>query len=194
MKKHTIRMLAMLVAVVCMIACFAGCSSAPADAETPEVIEHSPEFDAVFAESSIKQVDATFDGMKSSAFVMESDDGMVECFEFGYEGDKICAYVDTVYLDVAEYSEDERSVLDESMRSAFASVEALDSVEITYGNVGDHYVIEVSVDGLDDVEVLQEVVESGVFTLTSTGDDSEVTFLSMKQTEDSLVAQGFIKR
>lgn len=196
MKKYAKRLVAMLVIAACMIACFAGCSSAPADAEdeTPEVIEHSPEYDAVFEGISVTKTDVSFGGMESSAFVLESEGGMVECFEFGYEGDKICAYVDTVYLDITEYDETERDDLDLAMKETFASVEAMDSVEITYAMVDDNYIITLSVDGLDDVDILQEVISAGVFALETTGDDSEVTYLSMEQIESSLTAQGYIKR
>jgi len=155
--------------------------------------EGNPAFGKIFTDNGIFHMTNIFFMMDSDAYAIQTPD-FIECMEFGYKDDMVLSYVNTVYLPVYGYSSADLATVDSNLRNAYAAVDAMEHIAITFDDVSsgakDFYKLVVTVDGLDDPQVLRSVVETGLLALTS----DNYTYLSMAQTDIGLQANGYVKR
>lgn len=158
------------------------------DTATDSTTESYASYNEVFSSRNIIDSPASFIMLDSASFVLASADGMVEKLEFGYEDDLVKEMVNTVYYPISGLSAEEVDTIDSSMRTAFSIYEAEDFCSVSYNALSDYFVITISFSSLDKAENVQKLGELGMLTGT------DVTVISMTETESGLIANGYIKK
>lgn len=148
------------------------------------------EYAKIFSDRYIVTAPAFFGTLDAVAYASVDADGYIDHLQFGYQGDTIVQMVETVYIPVEGWSDEDKQALDSNCRANYAAAEALSFVSISY-NIGySYYSMTVTIRDLDQSENLQSAVSAGLLTLT----DNSATVMSMSATEEGLLAQGYVKK
>lgn len=145
-------------------------------------------YEEVFTSHNIIDSPAVFMMLDSASFVIESEDGMVEKIEFGYEDDIVKEMVNTVYYPITGLSAEEVDAIDSSMRTAFSAYEEDGFCSVSYNTLSDYFVITINFTSLDNADNVQKMADFGMLT------GSDVTVISMSETESGLLSSGYIKK
>lgn len=158
------------------------------DTVTDSTNESYVSYEEVFSYRNIIDSPAIFMMLDSASFVLASPDGMVEKLEFGYEDDMVKEMVNTVYYPITGLSAEEVDAIDSSMRTAFSTYESDGFCTVSYNSLSDYYVITIKFTSLDKAENVKKMGEYGMLTGT------DVTVISMSETESGLINSGYIKK
>ena len=145
-------------------------------------------YEEVFSSRNIIDSPAVFMMLDSASFVTASEDGMVEKLEFGYEDDIVKEMVNTVYYPITGLSAEDVDLLDSSMRTAFSAYEEDGFCSVSYNTLSDYLVITINFTSLDNADNVQKLAELGMLT------GSDVTVISMSETETGLLSSGYLKK
>lgn len=146
------------------------------------------EYAEVFSSRNIVEPPSSFVMLQSESFVYVDESFGIEKVEYGYDGDTVEAMVSTIYVSIADYTEQQKNELDTLMKEAYSVYEKLDFCTVSYSDEGDYYVIITDFEELDNLE--------NVYALSDAGDmlDSGDSLISMKKTEKNLLSSGYIKK
>ena len=145
----------------------------------------NPAYDDVFEDTYIIHFQPFF-GVDTASFAMKMEDGTICCADYGYDGDMVKQWVETVYLPVSDYSDEQKAQVESAMQAEFAAMDALSCCSVTYHMGASYFTITCSYTDVDQAANCTELYNAGVL-------DTD-TFISMEATETSLLSQGFVKK
>lgn len=145
----------------------------------------SSEYNEIFSGHNIVTSPAFLRSSKTAAFAYIDSTGMIEKMEFGYEGDIIHEFIDTIYIPLSGTGQTAQE-LESSLRNTFGSYESLSFCTVSYSAGTQYYTVTISLKDLDEAENVQLVGD----LIDISGDG----LISFSQTERSLLARGFVKR
>jgi len=165
-------------------------SSGFTDDREPTAVSNPEAYDAIFDETGIIHVQ-TFSDLDSASYVMKMEDGTVYCMDYGYKNGVIKKYVETVYFPIeptydAEWSKKGTQLMDQQKEN-FAEVESLDFAKVTYSFCGYGVMVKIEYNDMDKKENITDLYELTKKVALPTD------YLSMAETEDQLIKDGFIK-
>lgn len=142
-------------------------------------------YDAIFDDTYIVHFQSFFN-MDMSSFALKQDDGIICCADYGYDDDVVKQWVETMYIPVSEYTDTQKTDLETTMKSQFATIDALNCCSVTYKMSANYFTITCTYSDVDKAENYGELYNAGVMQTN--------TFISMSATETSLLGQGFVKK
>lgn len=145
----------------------------------------SSEYNEIFSGHNIVTSPAFLRSSKTAAFAYIDSTGMIEKMEFGYEGDIIHEFIDTIYIPLSGTGQTAQE-LETSLRNTFGSYESLSFCTVSYSAGTQYYTVTISLKDLDEAENVQLVGD----LIDISGDG----LISFSQTERSLLTRGFVKR
>lgn len=153
----------------------------------------SAAYSQVFYDNGLAVPSSDYYGVdvKTTAYVLDGGNGMVENIEYAYDRGYIVSYVDTIYVPVAGMDEATKSEMDAYIQSSFSHLTYVSCCEITVEYGADFYVYRQVFTGLDKENNVRQLVGAGLVTASSEG---EIKKIGIKQTEDGLLGSGYIKR
>ena len=191
------KLAAILMAVLMLCTILTGCgknADAPTTASTTAATEPTTEptatskYDEIFAKYHIVNGPAPFVTLDSASFAMETDN-LIEKIEFGYEDNIVCELIHTVYYPVANWPDEDKVALDETMRETVAPYTALDFCTGTFNAGAAYYTLKLEFTGLDSVDHAAALQELGLIETDETSG-----LCHMSEAEAILLAQGYVKK
>jgi hypothetical protein len=174
---------------------------APAMYPTPDAGDHSgsqstqsqnsgntyenPAYKAIFDDTYIVHFQAFFN-MEMESFALKQEDGIICCADYGYKDDVVKQWVETMYIPVSEYTDAQKTELENTMKTQFAMVEALNCCTVTYKMSANYFTITCTYSDVDQAENYGDLYNAQILQTN--------TFISMSATESTLLAQGFVKK
>ena len=146
------------------------------------------DYSEIFTSRNIVEMPAMFMMLDSAAFATVDQDGMIEKLEFGYKDDVIKEMVNTLYFPISGMDDAEKNALDAAVKENLSGYIAVDFCSASYNMGNLYYTVTLHFTELDIAENIQKMSEFGI--LTGEGADR----LSMTETENSLVAAGYVKK
>lgn len=154
-------------------------------AATTTTASNAKTYDDILAEAGIVRM-ANIPGYEVASFVGVVS-GMIDCQDYGYKNDIVEVIVETMYVSVEGYSDDQKTTLDSSMRAAFAAYEALDFMTVEYEMGARYYKIVMTSTDLDDSDNVHALYDAGLIT-------DDVDLISVSQSEAAFIAMGYVKK
>ena len=145
----------------------------------------NPAYEAILTDAYIVHFQAFFN-MEMESFVLKQEDGIICCADYGYKDDVVKQWVETMYIPVSEYTDSQKTELENTLKSEFATVDALACCTVTYKMGTNYFTITCTYADMDKPENYGELYNAGVLQANS--------FISMSATEQVLVSQGFVKK
>lgn len=147
----------------------------------------SSKYDEILSQAYIVHFPNIFGvGISTASFVQEIENGMIACYDYGYEGDVVKQWVETLYVPLANIDDSKESQLESAFEAQFASIEALDCCTVSYKMGTSYFTVTVTYNDLDKAENYSELYEAGI--------NSANAKISMSVTESELIAQGAVKK
>ncbi len=145
----------------------------------------NPTYDAIFDGTGIVHWQ-TFFGMNTKSFAFKNDEGNILCADYGYTDDVVKEYVETLYFPISEYTEAEKTELQNVKKSQFAAVDALNCCTVTYKMGTYYFSVTCTYTDVDKAENYSELYNAQILESN--------TWISMSAMERSLLNQGFVKK
>ena len=145
----------------------------------------NPAYEAIFNDTYIVHFQ-TFFNMEMESFALKQEDGIICCADYGYEDDVVKQWVETMYIPVSEYTDTQKTELENTMKTQFATVEALNCCSVTYKMSTNYFTITCTYSDVDKAENYGDLYNAQILQTN--------TFISMSATEETLVNQGFVKK
>lgn len=145
----------------------------------------SAEYGAIFDDTYIIHLQPMFN-MESASFATKLDDGIICCADYGYQNDIVKQWVETIYLPVSEYTDEQKAALETAMKEEFASTDALNCCSVSYYMGNNYFSVTCSYSNVDVKENYNELYQAQLL--------EDNTFISMSATETSLLSEGFVKK
>lgn len=145
----------------------------------------NPAYDAIFEDTYIVHF-PTFFNMEMKNFVLKQDDGTICCSDYGYENDTVKQFVETMYIPVAEYTDTQKTELENTIKTQFATIETLSCCSVRYNMSENYFTVTCTYSDVDKAENYAELYNAEILQTN--------TFISMSATEETLLNQGFIKK
>lgn len=145
----------------------------------------NPAYDAIFDDTYIVHFQ-TFFNMEMKIFALKQDDGIICCADYGYKDDVVKQWVETMYIPVSEYTDTQKTELENTMKTQFATIDALNCCAVTYKMSTNYFTITCTYSDVDKAENYGELYNAQVLQTN--------TFISMSATETTLLGQGFVKK
>lgn len=164
----------------------------PSESEdsSTEPAEANAEYTKIFSDRYIVETPAFFMTEGTASFARVEEDGSVDCLQFGYEGDIISDFYEIKYVDISGMSESEKAEMDQRVQALVAEYQNLDFVTAE-GEMGSvYYKLIFKMENLDDGDNLQRALENELVEVTNDSAD----YLSIAETERSLLGEGYIKK
>ena len=158
----------------------------------PELLETEPDNPAylqTFTDRGIIFVPMLFFGMDADYYVHVDEDGVVDHQQFGHKDDVVVEFVETVYVPVEGWTEAEKNSYVQAIQDTYGNT-GLDCARLENVNVGVSYIsFTLRMENLDKTENLHAVVDAGFIMM-----DARYDLWGMSDTEDALLAGGYIKK
>lgn len=174
---------------------------APAMTSSPDTGDHSggqstqsqnggdtsvnPAYEEILTDAYIVHFQ-TFFNMEMESFALKQEDGIICCADYGYEDDVVKQWVETMYIPVSEYTDTQKTELENTMKTQFATVEALNCCSVTYKMSTNYFTITCTYSDVDKAENYGDLYNAQILQTNA--------FISMSATEETLVNQGFVKK
>ena len=142
-------------------------------------------YEAIFEDAFIVHFQ-TFFNMDMESFALKQEDGIICCADYGYKEDTVKQWVETMYIPVSEYTETQKTELENTMKTQFATIDALNCCAVTYKMSTNYFTITCTYSDVDKAENYGELYNAQVLQTN--------TFISMSATETTLLGQGFVKK
>ncbi len=142
-------------------------------------------YDDILTEAYIVHFQPMFN-MDSASFVSKLSDGSIVCADYGYEGDQIIQWVETLYIPVTNYTDSQKTEAENNVRNNYAKLEALSCCNVKYKMGTNYLTVTVEFSDVDKAENYSALYQVGI--LTTNGP------ISMSATESGLIAQGAVKK
>lgn len=144
-----------------------------------------PAYDAIFDDTYIVHFQ-TFLNMEMKNFALKQDDGIICCADYGYKDDVVKQWVETMYIPVSNHTDTQKTELENTMKTQFATVDALNCCTVTYKMSANYFTITCTYSDVDKAENYAELYNAQILQTN--------TFISMSATEANLLGQGFIEK
>lgn len=142
-------------------------------------------YDTILTEAYIVHFQPFF-MMDTESFVLKQEDGIICCADYGYEDDVVKQWVETMYIPVSDYSDQQKAELEATMKTEFESLDVLGFCSVEF-NMGTNYLtITCTYTDVDKADNYTALYNAGLLGAN--------TFISMSATSESLVSQGFIQK
>lgn len=152
-----------------------------------ENVSSSGEYEEIFLSRNIVDGSAFFLTANNASFAKVDANNNIDKRAFGYnDEDVIEEMVYTQYYCITGYTADEIANMDAGSRSMNSNLEALSFCEVTYHTGTDYYSVTATFSDLDDSNNFSQLKSIGIV-----GDGD---YLSMSETEASLLSEGFVKK
>lgn len=153
--------------------------------------EVNPEYTEIFENNYIVDSPDVFIGLESRSFVSLSADGTIDKMAFGYDdsSDTIEELIETIYYPISDYDDATIESLDKAMKESFADADELECCTVTYQTTSDYYLITIHSTELDNASNLSSLSDAKVLVY-----DGFALKLSMDETANGLIAQGYIEK
>lgn len=145
----------------------------------------NPAYDAIFDDTYIVHFQ-TFFNMEMKNYALKQNDGIICCADYGYKDDVVKQWVETMYIPVSEYTDAQKTELENTMKTQFATIDALNCCVVTYKMGTNYFTITCTYSDVDKAENYGELYNAQVLQTN--------TFISMSATETGLLNQGFVKK
>lgn len=144
-------------------------------------------YDGVLAALGINHSEE-FVGLESSSYVGITS-GIVDCQDYGYDAssDIVKKIIQTMYVSVDGYTDDQKKLLEDSMKAAFDPYKSLSCVTISYDMGTKYFKIKVVCADLDKTENVKAVCDSGLLA----GDSA---LISMSKSDAAFIQLGYLKK
>ena len=160
--------------------------------EVSDSDDPSAEYLKVFEDAGITPEDNYKDSdVDHVAYAFLDTDGCVYQEEYGFKGDKIVSFVETAYLPLDGFSENDKKLLDSNIREGYADVEALSFATVTYGFEGDYYKVNVKFVDFDKWENIKAAAATEMYEDDVSGEEF---YYSVKETEQNFLNDGYFKK
>jgi len=168
-----------LLAIV-LVAVLALMMAVPAFADTNDA------YDQIFSERWIIHIPQLFLLLDRYAYAGVTVDGVVDCHEYGVEGNVIHEWVETIYMPTEGLTADEKAALEYDMLMNFSALDAEDFCTVTSYQLNNYLQIQISLTGLELKENIVKLADLGLA-------DYGVDYLGIALTEQGLLEQGYVK-
>ncbi len=156
----------------------------------------NPEYLAIFTDNNIEEPAYSPSELKTRSFAKVSDNDtigtMVEVFQFGYKGDDVHELVNTLYVDLSNFTNDEAEWYKDSIDDQFAEMAANSYCRYTSRIDSGYLFIQLTVTDLDDSPARSLLYENGFIEYDLSGSDDQP--LSMSKTASNLTDEGYIEK
>lgn len=142
-------------------------------------------YEAVFDGTNIVHFQNFFN-MENANYALKLDNGTVCCSDYGYKDNVVKQWVETMYVPVSGYTDTQKTELENSMKTQFATVDALNCCAVTYKMSTNYFTITCTYSNVDQASNYAELYNAGILETK--------TFVSMSATETTLLGQGFVKK
>jgi len=170
------KILSALTALVLVIALLAGSACA----------QGYSSYDDIFNQHMIFHFPQIFIMMDRSAYAGVTEDGIVDCIEYGVEGDTICEWVETIYFPLAGVTQEEYATMQDRLHSIYDVIDAEFFASVSYEYLTTYYKMTLKITDLDNPNYVHRLTELGLLT-------EYIDIISMSLTEQNLLAQGYLK-
>ncbi|MBQ7328911.1 MAG: zinc ribbon domain-containing protein [Oscillospiraceae bacterium] len=149
----------------------------------------NPSYAAVFDDTYIVHFQDFFNvafDIEMKNFALKQNDGTICCADYGYKDDVVKQWVETMYIPVSGYTDTQKTELENTMKTQFATVDALKCCTVAYKMSANYFTITCTYSGVDQASNYAELYNAGILQTN--------TFISMSATETTLLNQGFVKK
>lgn len=143
-------------------------------------------YDDIFTSRMIFRVDSMFFMLDYYGYAIAMPDGVIDCNEYGVNGNVIEEWVETMYFPIEGMNEEEIAVLDYNIQMSFAGVASEDFCEASYEVMNNYYKVLIRFTDLDVHANVHKLAEYGFVA-------SGVDYLGIGVTEQNLMSQGYLK-
>ncbi len=151
----------------------------------PSVDSANPAYDEIFDNTYIVHFQ-TFFNMEMKSFALKQNDGIIFCADYGYKDDVVKKLVETTYIPVSGYTDTQKAELENTMKTQFSIVDALNCCAVTYKMSNNYLTVTCTYSDMDKAENYGELYNAQIL--------QKNTFISMSATESTLLSQGFVKK
>ncbi len=145
------------------------------------------EYSKIFSERNIVKSSIFFMTDRSASYAKVDKDGYIICMDYGYNDDVIIHMKQSIYYPIKGYTEAEIVEFENEMNALLRQYSSLSCCEIFTTRLNNHLVVTVDATNIDNKTAIRELYSVGLVK-TSNAD-----YLSMQITEESLLADGFVK-
>ena len=170
------KILSALTALVLVLALLTGAASA----------QSYTSYDDIFADNWIIQFPQLFLMLDYYAYAIAMPDGVIDCMEYGVDGNMICEWVETIYIPTEGLNAEEKAALEYDMQQTFAAADAESFCEVTTNQLNNYLTIVLKFTDLEDKANIERLAALGFA-------DPGVDYLGIDLTEQNLLAQGYLK-
>ncbi|MBE6738494.1 MAG: zinc ribbon domain-containing protein [Ruminococcaceae bacterium] len=157
----------------------------------PDAEGDAEAYKAVFDDADIIHY-KSFSELDNANYVMKGSDGTIYCADYGYESGVVKKWVETVYYPISGPQDEDWFAKERQMRSQLqencAQIEALDFTTVTFRLCMYGVVQEIEYNDMDNKDNIKDLKK--VTGMIALGAD----YISMADTEDGLIENGFIKK
>ncbi len=147
-------------------------------------------YQEIFTANNIKENTPVFDTEKTAYFASIDEEGYIEAYALGYDGDTVKNMNITVYLPIDDMTADEIPVLEQNLRKEFAHIEKEDFVTITYRPNSDNTYYEIYLE-IDEVENRENIKKLQQWEYVDAGFS---LYISYEKTRDGLLSDGYAEK
>lgn len=127
-----------------------------------------------------------FFNLETASFAQKGNDGTIMCCDYGYKDDLVLQMVETTYIPVTGYTDDQKAKLENETKTNAAAYEGMNSMIVKYEMGTRYFSITVKYGGLDRADYREELVKVGIL--------KENNPISMSASERQQIADGAVKK
>lgn len=136
--------------------------------------------------------DFTGQGLKTVSYAIHYGEGMMENLEYVYEDGYVLAFVDSIYVPVYQLDDAARTEVNAMMEEELSIYTSFSFCQLSSKEDNGYYVYKLIFMDMDKKENVRQLSHTDMVTLPE--GQSEVDRIGIKQTEDGLLASGYVKR
>lgn len=146
------------------------------------------EYDKVFSDNGIFAYNNYFVSLEDSHYVKQDpESGLIESLEFGYEDDIVYEMIDTMYYITTGMTDSEVDAVKNILEETCDNYRKLDFCTVESNEYSSYLKYTINMKNLDDSDNIREINELGLLS------GSNLTAISMKETEKNLLGGGYVK-
>lgn len=145
----------------------------------------NPDYMSILAEAWIVHIPDFF-LMDTESFVSKQEGDTIYCIDYGCEGDLVKQWVETLYIPIFEYTDAEKTELENEARALFAEIDALSCCTVSYKMSKNYFTVKATYSDVDKEENYTALYEAEVLETNAK--------ISVSASEKKLLAEGFVKK
>ena len=157
--------------------------------KTPNLTEgHYSAYTAMFTDLGISEIPASFSTENTASYGRVIEGSIVETIRMGYEGDVVLSWENIQYIPTYNLTAQDIELMAASIQESMASISLYSHIDVTYMTGANAYAVVVRIDNMDQEAVLRDAAAAGVIQ------NSNVAYISIEESENGLLAQGYLKK